>query len=55
MIMSGACAKAAQLLSLREKEILQLLAEGDNTKQIADKLKISIRPWRRTSKNNEQA
>jgi len=31
------------LLSLREKEILQLLAEGHNTKQIADKLQVSIK------------
>ena len=31
------------LLSLREKGILQLLAEGHNTKQIADKLNVSIK------------
>ena len=31
------------LLSLREKGILQLLAEGHNTKQIADKLDVSIK------------
>jgi DNA-binding NarL/FixJ family response regulator len=31
------------LLSLREKGILQLLAEGHNTKQIADKLEVSIK------------
>ncbi len=31
------------LLSLREKGILQLLAEGHNTKQIAAKLKVSIK------------
>lgn len=31
------------LLSLREKEILQLMAEGHNTKQIADKLQVSIK------------
>jgi DNA-binding NarL/FixJ family response regulator len=30
-------------LSLREKEILQLLAEGHNTKQIAAKLRVSIK------------
>ena len=40
MIMSSVCAKASRsLLSLREKSILQLLAEGHNTKQIADKLR----------------
>jgi len=33
----------APLLSLREKGILQLLAEGHNTKQIADKLDVSIK------------
>jgi two-component system response regulator NreC len=31
------------VLSLREKGILQLLAEGHNTKQIAAKLKVSIK------------
>ena len=31
------------VLSLREKGILQLLAEGHNTKQIADKLSVSIK------------
>jgi DNA-binding NarL/FixJ family response regulator len=32
-----------ELLSLREKGILQLLAEGHNTKEIAAKLKVSIK------------
>jgi two-component system response regulator NreC len=32
-----------ELLSLREKEILQLMAEGHATKQIADKLRVSIK------------
>jgi two-component system response regulator NreC len=31
------------LLSLREKEILQLLAEGHNTKEIAGRLKVSTK------------
>ena len=31
------------LLTQREKEILQLLAEGNNTKQVADKLQVSIK------------
>ena len=44
MIMSGAAQSKPELpSSLREKEILQLLAEGNNTKQIADKLKVSIK------------
>jgi DNA-binding NarL/FixJ family response regulator len=33
----------ASLLSPREKEILQLLAEGGTTKLIADKLKVSVK------------
>jgi two-component system response regulator NreC len=32
-----------EVLSLREKGILQLLAEGHNTKQVAAKLKVSIK------------
>ena len=31
------------LLSPREKEILQLMAEGGNTKRIADQLKVSVK------------
>ena len=31
------------LLSPREKEILQLLAEGSTTKRIADQLKVSVK------------
>lgn len=33
----------ASLLSPREKEILQLLAEGSTTKRIADQLKVSVK------------
>jgi len=33
---------AFQLLSVREREVLQLLAEGDTTKEIADKLFLSV-------------
>ena len=41
----------AELLTLREREVLQLLAHGHTNREVADRLRISVRTaeWHRAS------
>jgi len=43
---------AFSTLSAREREVLQLLAEGKTSKEIANALTVSVRRWNRTARRS---
>ena len=49
--MSDTTMSRAELLTVREREVLQLLAHGHTNREVADRLRISVRTaeWHRAS------